>query len=737
MNVLLMRMSGLVSHRRRRTFVGNASGVSRGDRKRNARLARLRALVPIENAIVGIDLADKRQMVVVCDHDSRVLARRTFQCRAWDLGVALDWAAQRATANGFVGVTVSCEPTGHRWRVLGQVAADRGMSFVCVQTLQTSWARRSEDLTFDKTDDKDAVLIARLTAQLRCYIPEPVDETWGRLRHLGARREQLITDMGSQIQQIRALLECVWPAALDTARQPFRSKTWAAAMTVICDRDGGDLDRTRRFGLARFDRAVRREITRRGKKPSLRILRALFTALDDPAGVIAHRRGALERVQLLLEDWRDNQRKLAHTEQRMTAVLDELELTGLVTSIPGLSVVGSAAILAETGDPKRFATARALVKHAGLAPRENTSGKFTGRTKLTGQGRPGLRRLATWRARWGAQEANPVYGRQIPAPDHPRAQQAQPDAGANRDRRCDPATPARRHQHWHCVGPRHCHPRHPPSDPSHTRRLTRRSRPSSGRPGRALRGIETNRDLDAHHGQPARRLINPITRCWAQPHKRYAGTDDGRGTDQTLDANRLTLMSAVLGTARPMTPNPGCLPFVRVSTVPLRVGIVATARLAPELRCARARSTVAAVDMIHDLAAPVLPNPGRGMNVAGGINVTSRGLLSPVRSQLGPKVDPVLYTSCARKRRPSHSPYAHSVEIPVIPARIGENCHGATRTSGEADRAAQAAGDLPPGSARAEADGGVAAVGPPAAGFHGPVCRLPVRVPGLRCAGRL
>jgi hypothetical protein len=43
------------------------------------------------------------------------------------------------------------------------------MAFVCVQTLLTSWARRSEDLTFDKTDEKDAVLIARLTAQLRCY----------------------------------------------------------------------------------------------------------------------------------------------------------------------------------------------------------------------------------------------------------------------------------------------------------------------------------------------------------------------------------------------------------------------------------------------------------------------------------------------------------------------------------------------------------------------------------------
>ena len=184
----------------------NGSGVSRGDRNRNARLGRLRTAVPVSNAIVGIDLADRKQMVVVCDHDSRVLARRTFRCKAWDLGAALDWAGDRATRAGFDGVTVACEPTGHRWRVLGELAAGRGMPFVCVQPMASSWARRSEDLTSDKTDDKDAVLIARLTAQLRCYLPEAVDETWGRLRHLGARRGQLLDTHTGCVQQVRDLL---------------------------------------------------------------------------------------------------------------------------------------------------------------------------------------------------------------------------------------------------------------------------------------------------------------------------------------------------------------------------------------------------------------------------------------------------------------------------------------------------------------------------------------------------
>ena len=392
--------------------MNHGNGVSRGDRNRNARLARLRTQVPFDHAIVGIDLAEKLQMVVVTDHDSKVLARRRFRCKAWDLGTALDWAAARAAAAGFAGATVACEPTGHRWRVLGQLAAERGMSFVCVQTIQTAQARRAEDLTHDKTDEKDAVLIARLTAQLRCYLPEPADETtatWARLRHLGTRRHKLLTQTTAGIQEARDLLECVWPTALEAAAQPFRSQTWVAAMSVVLDRDAGDLDRTRRLGWARFERAVRREITRRGgHRPCLRIARKLFAVLGDDTGLLAHRAAVLERVGMVLADWEIDCQRLEETEDRMVGVLEELGLTTLATSIPGIGAVGAAAILAETGDPSRFATGRAIVKHAGLAPREKKSGAFTGKTKLTGVGRPRLR-AAAWRAAWGALQTNTVY----------------------------------------------------------------------------------------------------------------------------------------------------------------------------------------------------------------------------------------------------------------------------------------------------------------------------------------
>ena len=277
--------------------MSDRSGLSRGDRNRNARLARLRQLVSFENAIVGIDLADDKQAAVVTDHDSRVIARRRVSARAWELGGLLDWVVARAAAAGFGSVTVACEPTGHRWRVLDQLAAERGLALVCVQPLLVYRAREGEDLTFDKSDPKDAVIIARLAAGLHCYEAERAGVVWARLRHLGARRHQLTTDATAEVNQIRDLLECAWPAVLSASGSPFRSASWRAAVAVVLDRCAdGDLGRVRRLGEARFTAAVRRELPRWGAaRPCLRIVRAVFAALADPAGVTAHRPGALER----------------------------------------------------------------------------------------------------------------------------------------------------------------------------------------------------------------------------------------------------------------------------------------------------------------------------------------------------------------------------------------------------------------------------------------------------------
>lgn len=388
--------------------------LSRGDRHRNARLERLRAVVTRESAVLAFDLAADKQVCALTDQDSQVLARRTVMAKAWQLREVVQWGLAQASEAGFTSVVVACEPTGHRWRVLDQIAAELGVRLVCVQPLLVHRAREAEDFTRNKNDDSDAMIIARLVTELRCYLPERAEPIWARLRHLGARRAALVTDVGAARQQIRDLLECAWPAVLETAREPLDSKSWLAAVTVLLDRVGnsGDLSLIRRWGWNRFAAAVRRELPRHGTtRWYSAIVRAVFDAAVDPdqaaVGVAAQRAGALERVRFALADLAHARAEVTVAEARMTGVLDELGLTGLVTSIPGLSAVGAATILAESGDPTRFSSARALVKHAGLCPRDNASGAYRGKTTISGRGRPELR-LAAWRAVFSALRHNPV-----------------------------------------------------------------------------------------------------------------------------------------------------------------------------------------------------------------------------------------------------------------------------------------------------------------------------------------
>jgi transposase len=388
--------------------VAQGSGLTRGDRNRNRKIGLLRGVVRRDRAVLAVDLGEDKQAAVLADHEGRVLARKTVKAKAHQLGGLLGWAAGQAARAGFAGLVVACEPTGHRWKALMGLADGAGAGFCCVQPLAVARAREADDYTRDKTDHRDAYLIGKLAVRLECYLPERAEEAWARLRHLGARRAALAGDVVACRLQICDLLACAWPAALGAAARPARSATWLAAVGVVTDRCCGDPARLRKMGYARFLAAVRRELPRwGGKYVRHSIVTGLWEALADRGGVAAQRRGALERVHLLMADWRSLLGRLADTEARMCQVLDELDLTGLVTSIDGLSAVGAAVILAETGDLSRFASARSVVKHAGLNPAESTSATLAGKSRISRRGRPGLR-LAAWRAAWAGLRHNPV-----------------------------------------------------------------------------------------------------------------------------------------------------------------------------------------------------------------------------------------------------------------------------------------------------------------------------------------
>src|ERR1035437_772033 len=138
--------------------VSKGNGLTRGDRRRNARRERLREMLPRDGAVIGIDLAGGKPAIAGVDYDLRLVGR--------------------GRGKGFAVWTVACEPTGPRWLQVQRLCAERGLPLVCIQPLMTHIAREQQDYTTHKTDEADCVLIARLAVELHCYIPEELDETW-------------------------------------------------------------------------------------------------------------------------------------------------------------------------------------------------------------------------------------------------------------------------------------------------------------------------------------------------------------------------------------------------------------------------------------------------------------------------------------------------------------------------------------------------------------------------------
>ena len=377
--------------------------LSRGDRRRNEKLRRLREAVPESVAILAIDLAKAKQVVVVTGPGHQVLARRTFVCSPWGVDQMIEFAQMAASDHGLEHLVVACEPTGHRWKPVLERCIRRSLTLVCVQPMLVAREREREDYTRDRSDPKDATLIAHLARDLRCYLVVAPDADWARLRHLGVRRHAKLVERGAARQQLADLMGAYWPAALEAASD-LDSKTLLACLAVSTDPDVVAI-----MSYPAFAAAVAEVLPRvGGERRCHRVMQAFYAATSDPRKIPGEQPGAAERAAFALADLLHATTQVAEVEDRMAGMLRAFGYAELASDIPGLSEVGAAAILAETGDPARYDSGRAWAKHAGACPRDNASGRHQGKTRVSGRGRP-LLRTAAWRAVWPLVQRNEVF----------------------------------------------------------------------------------------------------------------------------------------------------------------------------------------------------------------------------------------------------------------------------------------------------------------------------------------
>lgn len=134
--------------------------------------------------------------------------------------------------------------------------------------------------------------------------------------------------------------------------------------------------------------------------PAIRRLKALVRRLEDLQEIQQMERNRLDLADASVQA--SIHSVLQHVERQISETLDAIRdhidndpdlrnKRDLLTSIDGIGERSAALLLAELGDPLRFASSRAITAFAGLNPRLQESGVYKGQTRISRTGSSRLR----------------------------------------------------------------------------------------------------------------------------------------------------------------------------------------------------------------------------------------------------------------------------------------------------------------------------------------------------------
>jgi transposase len=273
---------------------------------------------------------------------------RTFATMTSDLLALSDWLASLQVTH------VAMESTGVFWRPIFNLL-EEGRTIILVN------AQHMKAVPGRKTDVRDAEWIAELLRhgllQASFIPPEPIRD----LRDLTRYRKTLVQERAQEVNRVQKVLE--------TANIKL-----SAVATDVLGKSGRDMLQALIAGTT--DAHVLAELARgrlREKLPQLR------EALE--GRVRPHHQVLLQQILAHIAFLEES---IAQLQKEIDARLAPFEKTmPLLTSIPGISAIGAAIILAEIGDDmSRFPSEKHLASWAGMCPGNKQSGgkRLSGKT---------------------------------------------------------------------------------------------------------------------------------------------------------------------------------------------------------------------------------------------------------------------------------------------------------------------------------------------------------------------
>lgn len=280
-------------------------------------------------------------------------------------------------------VVAGIESTSLYWENLARFLKQNGVKVVLVNPYHVKRTKELIDNNPSKHDKKDSEIICDLV-RIGYYVHEMLPYgIYAELRELTNFRLGLKKKLGRLKGEVREILERHFPEYEDC----FYSILSPTSLAVL-----------RSYGLPFILRKVNvkelAELISKASRGKLGWSRAhmIINAAKLTVGTEGGIEAAYSKLQLLFKELDLYLWELKEIESKIKRRVEEIPVSKYLLSIPGVGEIVLAGILAEAGDLRKFKSARALEKLAGLSLVTNDSGDKKGLRCISKKGRSLLRR---------------------------------------------------------------------------------------------------------------------------------------------------------------------------------------------------------------------------------------------------------------------------------------------------------------------------------------------------------
>jgi transposase len=330
----------------------------------------------------GIDVAKRNHVVLVMDA-AGTITQRAFSIANTREGLTQLHLRLKDLAEP---VTIGLEATGHYWLALYEFLTQHDYTVIVFNPMQIH-AYRKSGVRKCKNDRTDALWIADFVRIGQGQVASPATPVVLQLRELTRFRFRVTEQIGDCKRKIIAVLDRVFPEYETLFSNIFLVTSRRLLQDAVTAQEFADLD------LSELTQVL--QSTSRGRFGSEKA-QAVQTLARQSIGVRFLADAVRVEMRCLLE-----QITLLETQRdQIDEALAELmtQVPQFLTTIPGISLATSAALLAEIGDIHRFAEPEKLVAFAGIDARVYQTGEFTAdHAHMSKRGSPYLRH-ALWQA---------------------------------------------------------------------------------------------------------------------------------------------------------------------------------------------------------------------------------------------------------------------------------------------------------------------------------------------------